>query len=1024
MDKKPYWNDPKVIKLGQEDDHCFIHPYADEAECDQNVQSSRVFSLNGKWKFHWANSPAERPIDFYKSEYNCADWDEINVPADWQMEGHGVPIYLNKSYPFPKNPPYVDDEYNPVGSYFRKFEISEEWTDFEIFLSLESVNSSATVWVNGEQVGYHQDSKTKAEFYISPFLKEGQNELAIEVYRWCDGSYLECQDFWRLSGIERDVYLTARPKTYIKDFTVRTILDDDYQDALLDIDVDVLHKRLDGSGDYEVRLTLKDGDVEFYTDSQKVQFISDGLTKKLKFSKPIKNPKKWTAETPQLYELEIQLINQKTGIREYIKSKIGFRSVEIKDGVLLVNGKYVTLKGVNHHEHDEVNGHVISEDSMIQDILLMKENNINAVRNSHYPKSKRWYGLCDEYGLYVVDEANIEAHAMGARFQDEYDENEHTSHLEDFKEAHLLRVKSMYHRSKNHASIIIWSLGNEAGNGPNHDTTYDWLKAQDSSRPIQYEQSGEDYNTDIVCPMYPTLEQVKAYGVSDKDRPYIMCEYSHAMGNSLGNFKEYWDLIHTYRLLQGGFIWDWHDQGLAAYDSEEKKYWKFGGDYGSEDVPSDGNFCINGLVFPDRTAHPHLEEVKKVYQNVKVELLDWHEGHLKLTNLFSFTPLKNVEIIYRIWYWDSVKDQVEELSGMREILLLQSQDHSVIQINEITELSSEEDLFLDIEVVDNAESNNFLAREQFVKKGIKRQKERKAPGLDSIHYSLDKNKNHVIQWGSHKLMIDGISGHLTSLESDHIQIIKTPLRLNFWRASVDNDFGWDMLTKCQQWRYAHKSFQVTDFEIDKNEHDIKLSLYLMNDPLAVTCKVTYHIDNSCKIMIHYNLDIAVSDEDGFIPRIGLFTELNSSFSAIEWLGRGGHENYPDRKSAAHYGIYESRVADLHEPYISAQENGMRCDVAWCKFRSVNGQQIRISSEHSFGLTASPYSSEDFTRTDQHQLKSAELPASEKVCLSLDYLQMGVGGIDSWGALPLDQYMIGAGRYQFSFDLQILNQQET
>lgn len=1000
MKQRPYWNDPNVIKLGQEEDHCFMHPYASQSVYD-DMSNSRILSLNGKWKFHWSERPSDRPKGFFKEDYNLQEWDSISVPADWQMEGYGTPIYLNKTYPFPKKPPYVDESYNPVGSYYRTFEIPLDWEELEMFLSLESVNSAATIWINGQEVGYHQDSKTKAEFNISPFLTAGKNSIAVEVYRWCDGSYLECQDFWRLSGIERDVYITARPKTYIRNYTVTTVLDDKYQDANLNIDVDISQKQNPVNKGQSLKIRLRKDAVLIFS---KVTTIGTSAHSKIGISTLINNPKKWTAETPELYDLEIQITDHNGIALEYLSTKVGFRSVEIKEGVLLVNGQYVTLKGVNHHEHDEYSGHVINEESMIHDILLMKENNINAVRNSHYPKSQRWYELCDQYGLYQVDEANIEAHAMGARFQDEYNDALHTSHLDCFREAHLARVKSMYERSKNHPSVIIWSLGNEAGNGPNHYATYDWLNAKDRHRPIQYEQAGEDYNTDIVCPMYPTIEEVKTYGSSANDRPYIMCEFGHAMGNSMGNLKEYWDVIHEHRLLQGGFIWDWHDQGIAYDSGDDSKSWNFGGDYGPDDVPSDGNFCINGLMFPDRTPHPHLAEVKKIYQNVKVSLQDWEEGLISIENLYSFTTLVNVKVRFNYWCWAENDKQLQ--AHNEDVHIEEIYPNQLVEIALKSGKKIEKYQYLDISIV--SDSGHEIGKEQFVNRGYRRRGKETKVLVSDIAYS--HVTDHVFEWDSNVLAIDSQRGYIQSIKTSGVEILAAPLRLNFWRAPIDNDFGWEMPEQCKSWRYAHDYFKIKSIDIK----DDGIAIITENKQTQTTALLVYKIINGNTIEVKCNIKIADTYQTEYIPRIGLTTELNPIFTSIKWLGRGPHENYSDRIYAAHQGLYSSNIMDLHEPYISAQENGARCDVQMCQFEAKNGCQIGVYSDQSFIMTATPYTSEELTREHQHKLKSSELKPSDKVVLRLDHKQMGLGGIHSWGALPLDQYLIKSGEYAFSF----------
>jgi len=654
-DENPFWENPEIFNLGQIKPHTnFISSLNVEefynVNNSQKSNSKWVKSLNGKWKFHWVKKPVDRPKDFYKNDFDVSNWDEIDVPSNWELQGYGTPIYVNDSYPFPKNPPYIPHDNNPVGSYKKSFTIPADWDGKEIFIQFGAVKSAAYFWLNGEFIGYNQDSKTPVEFNITSLiekqakhLQKSENTISVEVYRWSDGSYLECQDFWRLSGMEREVYLWATPKTHIRDFFVKTDLDKDYVNALLQVEVEVENFDLEKKEKpFLVECQLYDeNQILLEASEQNVDFQSD-TNIIISLSNKIKNPKKWTAETPNLYNLTLVLRNENNKVIQMIGCKVGFRKLEIKNAQLLLNGKAITIKGVNRHEHDEVNGHVITENDMLEDIKLLKQNNFNAVRASHYPNHSRWYELCDEYGLYVVDEANIEAHGMGSCFSQPYDEEAHTSALPNWKAAHLDRVKRMLERTKNHACIIAWSLGNEAGNGQNMQTAYEWVKQRDDSRPVQYEQAGEAKNTDIVCPMYPKIATIIEYAERTNDRPLIMCEYAHAMGNSVGDLQKYWDAIERFPNLQGGFIWDWQDQGILAKTADGTAYWKYGGDFGGDDVPSDNNFCINGLVFPNRTIHPALLEVKKVYQNIKVEVVDLEKGMFRIHNLFDFSTLANV----------------------------------------------------------------------------------------------------------------------------------------------------------------------------------------------------------------------------------------------------------------------------------------------------------------------------------------------------------------------------------------------
>jgi len=672
--KSTWWEDPTVFNVGQLEPHAHFIPFQDVDSLIANkwANSSYYQSLNGLWKFHCSANPAKRPNNFFQHDFDTNGWDEIPVPSNWELQGYGIPIYVNDRYPFPKNLPKVPHDDNPVGSYKKYFTVPKSWDGRDIFIQFGAVKSAAYFWLNGEFLGYNQGSKTPVEFNITPFLKAGENSISVEVYRYSDGSYLECQDFWRLSGIERDVFLWSAPKVGIRDFFVITNLINEYKDGIFSVEVE-MNQSFEGTYFMDC-LLLNDEREEVFKSSKRMDDAQYKLGS-ISFFKKIKNPKKWTAETPNLYQLVLILKDEKGAIVETVGCKVGFRKVEIQNGLLLVNGKAITLKGVNRHEHDEVNGHVITEKSMLLDIQLMKQYNINAVRSSHYPNDRRWYELCDEYGLYVIDEANIEAHGMGAIFQKPFDEAAHTSALPSFKSAHLNRVKRMLERAKNHPSIITWSIGNEAGNGHNMKAAYAWAKERDNTRPVQYEQAGDNGNTDIICPMYPKIETIEAYAKRKTNRPLVMCEYAHAMGNSVGNLQEYWDVIERYSNLQGGFIWDWVDQGILAQTEKGVSYWKYGGDFGGDDIPSDGNFCINGLLFPDRTPHPAIVEVKKVYQNVEVKAIDVARGIFQIKNKFDFISLENVRL-----EWAILENGAGIGKGTIENLNIEAQQTELIQI--------------------------------------------------------------------------------------------------------------------------------------------------------------------------------------------------------------------------------------------------------------------------------------------------------------------------------------------------------
>jgi len=619
------WENPAVFDINKEEPHTTLVPYESlqKAMVGDRFASPYLKLLNGDWKFNWVRKPEDRPKEFYSSGYDDSEWNMIQVPSSWQLQGYGIPIYMNVRYSFKPDPPRIPNDYNPVGSYRTRFTVPADWDGRRVFLLFEGVKSAFYLWINGEKVGYSQGSMTPAEFDITDLIRPGENLLAAEIYRWSDGSYLECQDFWRLSGIYRDVYLYSTPQVHIRDFAVRTELDKRYRNAVLEVDVYVRKYTNSSEGKYHVEMELFDGSKSVFRTVKKAFSASNAGDTTITLKKTVKNPKKWSAEHPNLYTLV---------------------------------GKAIYLKGVNRHEHDPVHCRTLDIDSMVNDIRLMKQFNINAVRTSHYPNDPRWYDLCDQYGIYLIDEANIESHGMG------YDPDITLGNRPKWMNAHLDRTKRMVERDKNHPSIIIWSLGNEAGDGINFEATSTWIHENDPSRPVHYEQAKERPHTDIVCPMYARIEQIEAYAKKPQNRPLILCEYAHAMGNSVGNLQDYWYVIEKYPVLQGGFIWDWADQGIRKRHSDGTDFWAYGGDFGDApsygDAPSDGNFCCNGLVSPDRIPHPSLYEVKKVYQYIKTEPVDLLAGTVKIINKHHFTALDAYEM-----HWSLSSDGAVQQSG-------------------------------------------------------------------------------------------------------------------------------------------------------------------------------------------------------------------------------------------------------------------------------------------------------------------------------------------------------------------------
>jgi beta-galactosidase len=1013
------WENPAMIGRNKEPAHCTYIPYADTetALINNPNKSPYYFSLNGTWKFSWVKKPSERPVNFYKDSYIVSKWNDIVVPGNWELQGFGIPMYTNTDYLFPADPPHVPHDYNPVGSYRRNFTIPEDWEKRQVFLHFGGVKSAMYVWVNGKEVGYSQGSKTPAEFNITKYLREGKNTLAVEVYRFSDGSYLEDQDYWKISGIERDVFLFSVPEVNIRDFHILADLDESYKDGLLKVTVKLKNYLEAATGTYNVQIELFDAQNEPVFDSplSKEVNIGESGDREVRFEQFIENPLKWTAETPNLYSLILSLKDHEGKIVEVVGSKTGFRKVEIKGGQLLVNGVPIMIKGVNRHEHEPETGRVVSEKYMVKDIQIMKRFNINAVRTSHYPDVPRWYELCDEYGLYVVDEANIESHGMG------YKPDRTLGNNPEWKEAHLDRTISMVERDKNHPCIIIWSLGNEAGDGVNFGATYQWIKERDPSRPVQYERALTGPHTDIVCPMYRTVQHLEEYlrkGL--ENRPLIMCEYAHAMGNSVGNLQDYWDFFDKHKELQGGFIWDWVDQGLLKTNEEGEEFWAYGGDYGPPETPSDRNFCINGLVFPDRKIHPHLWEVKKVYQYIKVRPVDLKKGAVEIFNRHDFINLKAVEM-----EWTIIGD--DELIAAEKFSMLDiSPRHSKAISLPFPEIkpSPGVEYFLKLsfrlkEEAPLVPKGHEVAWEQF-----KLPFYEPGPKIDlsvSPELTLDETGEfYEIKGQNFTVAVDKNTGEITSYAFQGVELIKTGPVPNFWRAPTDNDFGWGMQRRLGIWRDAAAKRTVGKVTINKiNTREIQINIATTLPTASAKYDTTYRILGSGDVIINNSFEPANTNLPE-MPRFGMMMTLPVEFENIAWYGRGPHENYWDRKTGAAVGVYSGKVIDLYHPYIRPQENGNRTDVRWVALTNDKGTGLLAVGLPLLSISALPFIDEDFDPgLEKQQRHTYHVKKRDLITLKLDYKQMGVGGDTSWGdrARAHPEYRLPVRGYSYSFILR-------
>lgn len=1010
----PDWENPAVFDINKEAPHATFIPQKDVAGAIANKAADSPFykSLNGSWKFKWVEKPADAPDEFYRNSFDVSDWADIHVPANWELQGYGIPIYVNTSYEWtPKwadrpDPPHVPHDYNPVGSYRRTFTIPETWRGREVFIHFGAVKSAFYIWINGNQIGYSQGSKTPAEWNITPYLRPGENSVALQVFRWSDGSYLECQDFWRLSGIERDVYLVSTPRLCIRDFFAKPDLDSDYQNGSLTVEAE-LERFAGGQGQdvFSLSMILVDVAGKIVAQSEKSGQVGKNSSATVSLKTDVPNPAKWTAETPNLYTLLLQLKDESGRVTETVGCKVGFRKVEIRAGQLLLNGVAIYLKGTNRHEHDEFSGHVVSEESMIRDIQLMKQHNINAVRTSHYPNDPRWYELCDQYGIYLIDEANIESHGMG------YGEK---SLAKDpaWQAAHLDRLKRMVERDKNHPSVIIWSMGNEAGDGINFKAGSKWIHERDRSRPVHYERAQQGAHVDIVSHMY-SWGFLESYGYRLQDRPFILCEYSHAMGNSNGNLDEYWQTIERYPNLQGGFIWDWVDQGLARTDEQGRKYWAWGGDFGPQDIPSDYNFCMNGLVSPDRTPHPGLIELKKVYEYIDIEAVPLSTNRFIIKNKYDFTNLNRFD-----FFWEIKEDGRTIANGKLAPLDLAPRESRTVTAGlPQIEAKPGAHYVLNFSVKSKQAgallpAGHEVAREQFVLPAAKPAAE-SAPGREGVLRAEEREDNITVSGQDFRITISKTDGALRSFIYKNKEMVTAPLVPNFWRAPNDNDFGNGMPERCRIWKDDLEQRQLKEVRLKKvndRQTDVGVKFFLPASKSQLA--VTYSVFGSAEVEVSSHFR-AGKNKLPELPRFGLRLQIPKKYEQVRWYGRGPHENYWDRKTSAFIGLYENTVSGLYFPYPSPQENGHRCDVRWLTLSSREGDGILISGQPDFGFSALHYSIEDLTQQKRGTRHMNDLVEGDFVELNLDYRQMGVGGDDSWWARPHAQYVLPATEYGFS-----------
>ncbi|KAA3439581.1 glycoside hydrolase family 2 TIM barrel-domain containing protein [Rufibacter hautae] len=1009
------WENPKVYERNKEKPHVDFMLYANAADARKNDYSTSPYhqSLNGTWKFSVVKSVAERPMDFYKPGFDDSKWANIQVPSNWELQGFDIPIYTNLRYPFPPKPPYIDQVYNPVGTYRRNFSVPAAWNGQEVMLNFGSISGYARVFVNGKEVGMTKAAKSPAEFNVTRFLQPGENQLAVQVFRWHDGSYLEDQDFWRLSGLERNVYLQALPKLTVWDFFLKPDLDNTYKNGLFSAEVDL--RKFSGKTADKATVLLELFDKNnAKTFSQEKSISTKGTGKlQLKFNGTLNNVLTWNAEQPNLYDAVITLKDANGKTIGVTGSKVGFRKVELKNAQMLVNGVPVLFKGVNRHEHDEVNGRTLSRESMVKDIELMKLYNVNAVRTSHYPNDPLWYKLCDEYGLYLVDEANIESHGMGAEWQGKFDKSKHPAYLPEWAPAHIDRIERLLERDKNHASVVMWSMGNECGNGPVFHDAYKWIKSRDNSRLVMFEQAGEDWNTDIVGPMYPNIKDMKSYAAAKKERPYIMCEYSHAMGNSNGNFQEYWDIINGSKHMQGGFIWDWVDQGIKTKNDKGETFWAYGGDLGSAHLYNDENFCANGVVSANRTPKPGLNEVKKVYAGVQFNAKDARKGVITVTNQYGFTDLNQIAFKYQL-----IKNGVVQKEGDFAVTAAPLQTKEVTLPLPAFNPQPGEEYFVNVfAYTKNASAfvpvGHEVTRDQFAITENTYFTKSTAEGKLKTKTKGDKL---TFTSGSVSGEFDLKTGKLTSFQKNGLKTIEKFPEPYFWRAATDNDFGNNMPEKLAAWRNAHQEMKVVSVEVGKRMtqgQPIKVTYALTDKQIPYT--VDYLIQNDGAVQVTASIDMT-GKEMPELPRFGMRLQLDDKYENLQYYGRGPWENYSDRKFSSLVGLYKDKVENqYYQFYIRPQESGNKTDVRWVELTNNAGNGIVVEGLQPINFTALNYLAEDIDegpkKINRHPV---DLKKQDFVSLHIDLGQRGLGGDDSWGRLPHNPYRLTEKKYSYSY----------
>lgn len=1008
----PDWENPAMLSRGRLAPRAHAWPFLDAARALANKpgDSEQVACLSGSWAFHYAPNPAARPADFFRVDFNDAAWARITVPGNWEVQGFGTPVYTDSDYLYPANPPFVPHDDNPVGSYRRHFTLPPAWSGQRIVLHFGSVKSACYLWVNGREAGFAKGSKTPMEFDVTDLVRTGDNVLALEVYRFSDGDYLEDQDYWKISGIERDVFVMALPPLHLRDFFVHAEPDLVKGDGDLKVDLE-LNNRGKETASGRLDLVLTD-DQHRAVLKGKIAFRNMGMNaqKSLTWQGRLPSARLWSAETPHLYHLLITLV-QDGRVTQRLSTQVGFRRVETADGLLKVNGRAITIRGVNRHEHDPLTGRYVTETSMRRDIELMKQNHINAVRTSHYPNDPRWYELCNELGLYLVDEANIESHGMG------YEPDKALANNPAWGKAFLDRTRRMVERDKNQPSVIIWSLGNESGPGVNFQADYNWIKRRDPSRPVQSEDAGLEAYTDIYCPMYARIGKLTEYARVPQKRPLILCEYAHAMGNSVGNFQDYWDVIDGYEQLQGGFIWDWVDQALLKETAEGKRIWAYGGDFGDKPGLISQNFCINGLVSADRRAHPHLEEVKKVYQPVLMRWMNADAAEIELQNRYDFLRLEGLTL-----EWTLLEDGRTLSRGQQMVPELLPHAVTSLKVDGILPTVRPGRIYhlnLGLRLpkdLNGHKKGDLLSVEQLVLPWAL-----PAPKTEPLAGEVRAGRSGsdlVVNGPDFSALFSHESGWLVSLKERGVERLAGPLQPLFWRAPTDNDYGNGMPRRCAVWKEAGQRMKLE-------------ALDLIEGPGQSLRIITRHTDDvsDCRWTSAYTVqpDGTIGVDCTFqpgkkplseIPRLGMQVLLKKEYDTALWFGRGPWENYVDRRTSAFMGRYQMKVADLFHPYVRPQESGNRCDTRKLALFDGQKQGLTVTGDPQFEFSALFHHLADLDGGEEKtQTHAAELIPRDTIQLIIARKQLGVGGDTSWGARPHPPYEIPLRAHTFRFSLK-------